>query len=177
MQWDQFLARVDEATSAVDQGAYLQTGIERLDGLAPLRSDPQTLEMSDLKPIHLGEGAATLVQRAGDEAGAPTPYPFATLTPQTPLGLYFEVYRLAFGEDDQTRYTIAYQVVSDPDSRRLEQTLAQSTHTGSTRKSEEFIALDLSDIGAARDIEIVVRVTDEVTGQTVERSIPFRVAR
>jgi len=56
-------------------------------------------------------------------------------------------------------------------------TSAQSPYTGASRKAEEFIALDLSEIGSARAIEIVVRVTDETTGQTVERAIPFTLVR
>ena len=43
--------------------------------------------------------------------------------------------------------------------------------------SPHFIALDLSEIGSARAIEIVVRVTDDTTGQTVERAVPFTLAR
>ena len=173
IQWDQFLVKIDEATSAVDQGVYLQTGLKRLDGLAPLRSNPQTLELSDLKPIHLDANTATLVLDEGDEAEALTPYPFAALTPQTPLGLYFEVYHLAFGEDDQTRYTIEYEVVRDPETRHITQTSAQSSYTGSSRTLEEYITLDLSEVGAARRLGIVVRVTDEVTGRTVERTVAF----
>lgn len=177
VQWDQFLVKIDEATGEVGPGVYLQTGTKRLDGLTPLRSDPQVLEMSDLKPIHLDENTALLMQDPEAEDAAQTPYPFATLTPETPLGLYFEIYHLAFGDDDQTHYTIEYELVRDPDGRRVKLMSAQSPYTGASRKAEEFIALDLSEIGSARAIEIVVRVTDDTTGQTVERAVPFTLAR
>ena len=177
MQWDQYFVRVDEATSEVDQGVYLQTGVERRAGLMPLRNDPQVLEMSDLKPIHLDAEAATLVQRAGDAEEAPTPYPFAAISSETPLALYFEIYHLAFGDDDQTHYTIEYEVISNPDSRRLKQTSARTSYSGASRKAEEFIALDLSDLGSARRHEIIVRIIDEVTNQTVERKVSFGQTR
>ena len=177
IQWDQFLVKIDEASGEVNKGLYLQTGVERLDGLSPLRSDPSVLEMSDLKPINLDENAATLVRQADEAGEAQTPYPFATLTPETPLGLYFEVYHLTFGDDDRAHYIVEYEIVGDPTGRRVQLTSAQTPYSGGSRKAEEFIALDLSEIGSARAIEIVVRVTDETTGQTVERAIPFTLAR
>ena len=177
VQWDQFLARIDEASGDVSQGTYLRTGVERLDGLRPLRSDPLALEMSDLKPINLDEDAATLIQQADEAGEAMTPYPFASLTPATPLGLYFEVYHLTFGDDDRVHYTVEYEVVGAPAGRRVTLTSAQSPYDGPSRKAEEFLALDLSEIGSVRAIEIVVRVTDDTTGQTVERTIPFTLAR
>ncbi len=68
-------------------------------------------------------------------------------------------------------------MVLDPDTRGIKQSSAQTSYTGSTRKAEEFIALDLSDVGRGRRLDIVVRVTDEVTGQTMERKAGFGIVR
>ncbi len=117
---------------------------------------------------------------------AATLYPFDTLEKQTPLLLYFEVYHLAFGPDDQTQYTVAYEVRRKKGRGGLlrflggpeeEGTAAQTDYTGVSRTAKEAILLDFTDWEGRGALEITVRVTDRVTGRQVERAIPMKLVK
>ncbi|MDX1548338.1 MAG: hypothetical protein R3247_15170, partial [Rhodothermales bacterium] len=172
-QWDQYTLAGGTAAADADAGAYLRTGVHRVERLAPLRANPAVLEMSDLKPVALGDDFVLYDAGGPGEEGAPVPYPRTTLTPETPLGLYFEIYHLAFGPDDQTHYTVAYDVVR-PGGRT---TSARSTYAGTERTARELIGIDLREYDRPGPLEIIVRVTDDTTGQTMERAVAFDLAR
>ena len=175
MQWDQQWTRADEEQpDALVPGARLKLKVQRLDTLQALRSQGRTLEMSDLKPLlHAEEGPAE----------PDSPYPFAYLTPATPLALYFELYHLTYGTDDQTQYTIEYEVVHRkkggllrlPGRRDDQRTGAKTTYFGVSRTAREYIALDLSVWQGRGSIDITIRATDETTGAQVARTITFEM--
>ena len=48
-----------------------------------------------------------------------------------------------------------------------------TSYTGTSRKTHEYIALDLSEWAGEGELEIHVQVQDETTGQQVERSVFF----
>ena len=63
----------------------------------------------------------------------------------------------------------------------LQVTTTQTTYTGSSRQTEEYIFLDQSQwsmdgSGDPDRLEIVVRVTDQNTGQETQRSVRFTTA-
>ena len=104
------------------------------------------------------------------------------MTPDVRLGLQFEVYHLTFGADDRTRYTIAYELEREEDvafrSRRRQAPeskiiTASSEYRGDTTREEQVIVLDLSDWDVPGRLRILVRVTDENTGQQVARTLDF----
>ena len=162
MQWDQRWAYLEDDGN-VSVGATLKMGTHSLDSLAALQADPFTLEMSDIKPLSMPPEATF------EEAAV---YPFAALTPTTPVALYFEVYHLTFGEDDAVHYSLEYRVESVKNQNRNPLAVV-SSHSGVLRTAKEYISLDLSTWDRSEPINITVRVTDEVTGQSVERSIRF----
>ena len=175
LQWDaRWAYREGEG---IRPGRQLKIGSYRVDTLEALRSDPGRLEMSDLKPLRVAEGAPL-------EAALTRPYPHAAITPETPLALYFEVYHLNFGADDQTRYTVAYEVARQEQRGGIrgllggtaeKRTSAETAYAGESRTARETIFLDLGTWERAGEIEVTVRVTDETSGQTVERSLAFEV--
>jgi hypothetical protein len=136
--------------------------------------------MSDVKVLTLPDTSARSLARPTERA---TPYPFRTLTGDTPLLLSFEVYHLSYGADDRTRYTVAYE--AEGETKRgwtkifrgtdTQRTSTEMTMAGTDRRTEETILLDLSEIerDEPQDVRVTVRVTDEVTGTSVSRDVEF----
>ncbi|MFO7314105.1 hypothetical protein [Rhodothermus marinus] len=172
LQWDQYtLAQREGKWQA---GEHLKTSVARFDSLQALRADPAVLEMSDLLPLWYDPSASdTLPGR---------PYPFTRLSPDVPLALYFEVYHLTFGPDDRTRYEVAYEVRRREGGGLLRrdrevQTRSSTVYEGTSRTAREYVVLDLRAWERAKELEVVVRVRDLVSGQEVSRSIRFEVVR
>ena len=177
LQWDAYWASLsgDEAQT-VQPGVRLKIGSYRVDTLQALSNDPQILEMSDLKPLLMTEEVASME--------AAPPYPHAALTPETRLALYFEVYHLNFGPDDRTRYSVEYEVARRKNRAEgakprpgEEQTLVSTEYRGTSRIAREHVLLDLSAWGGSGALTVTVRVTDVVTGQQIERSLPFQLIK
>ena len=166
LQWDVYIAEITEAQK-VRVGPRIKVGTFAEDTLQVLQSDPEVLEMSDLVPWLVGavpENPDSLVW-----------YPFQAISPETRLGLYFEVYHLAFGEDDRTHYRVEYEIIHLEDQKRIAHIAAHTPYEGTSRKSKEYMELDLSHIQQRGPVRIRVTVTDEVTGQQVSRSIDFNL--
>ena len=173
LQWDQQWTRTNEENpGALLPGATLKVRTHRVDSMQALHSRGHRLEMSDLKPLHLASDLA--VENA-------SPYPYALLTPETPLALYFELYHLTFGSDDQTHYTVEYSVTLKKKRgllprrtpREAERVGAKSSYTGDSRIAREYIVLDLSTWQQKGEIELTLRATDETTGDEIGRTITF----
>jgi hypothetical protein len=172
LQWDQYL--VDSKNDEV--GPKVKVASTQQDSMKPLIRDESVLEMSDLKPMVVPEGQTSLESAQ--------PYPYEDVFPSTPLALYFEVYHLPFNANDRTEYTVEYELQGNKKRGALvefvlgddeEQTTVSTTRQGSSRTAEEYILLDLSNWEGDSDLTVTVRVTDETTGQEVERDIDFRL--
>ncbi len=176
LQWDQ--SGVTKSGGRMQMGKHLRRTTARADSLMPLRASG-TVEMSDLHVL-----VAPTNEPAAEAFGADgVPYPFDRLAPTTPVRLAFEVYHLTFGADDRTRYEIAYEVEqkvrrgwtrffrSDDATR----TATAAVYRGTSRRTDELIELDLTEFAADRpqDLRITVRVTDEISNRSVERSVDF----
>lgn len=180
LQWLQFDADVS-ASGRVNLGEVRREAVVWSDSLRPLRADGRELEMSDVQVRMLDTPDAAPAQWME----ASKPYPFRTISASAPLLLYFELYHLTFGSNDRTRYNIAYVVESKTQhgwtrlfrDRQTEQVSMSATHSGTSRRTEELITLDLSSIAGeqARAVRVTVRVTDEVAQTQVERSVNFMI--
>ena len=180
MQWTQYqLLRAADSTVA-GPGPKRRIALARADSLRPLRTERQGLDMSDLKVLSLPDTALAAV---ADPKAQATPYPFRTLTPETPLLLSFEVYHLTYGPDDRTDYRVSYAVKGEtrqgwtrllraPDTQ---QTRTSMNRSGTARRTDEMILLDLSERAGEKttDVRVTVRVTDEQTGATASRTLDF----
>ena len=170
MQWDQYAM----GASRTQRGPQLRVATARLDSLSALNADPAQLEMSDLLPM-------TALADVSPIDFVPTPYPFRILTRELQLALSFEVYHLAFGPDDQTEYTVTFDVKRDAQRggflslRRGEAqgTSASFSATGSSRTAERMILIDLAAWEGSGELNITVTVKDEVSGQSTSREILF----
>lgn len=180
MQWTQHQLLRSPDSSIGGPGPKRRFTLARADSLRPLRTEEQGLEMSDLKVLSLRDSVLATTANPTERA---TPYPFRRLTPDTPLLLSFEVYHLTYGPNDRTDYSISYEVegqtqrgwtrlLRGQDTQRIRTTM---TREGTSRRSDEQILLDLSEIerDAPQTVRITVRVTDEQTGTTVSRSLDF----
>jgi hypothetical protein len=175
MQWAHYAMKEGAASGL---GRKRHHAVARADSVRPLRSDG-TLAMSDLV-VRTGDATAALT----GAANAPL-YPFSTITPQTPLLLSGEVYNLAAGGDGRTRYTLAYTVAERwregwrplGGEGPASETGTSTTAEGTSRRTDETIQLDLSavDPNETSEVRVTVRVTDEVAGASVERSVVFEV--
>lgn len=170
LQWDQYWT--ETINQQLQPGAHLKIGTVHLDSLEALHGNGLQLEMSDLKPLRLGPsgGLETAV-----------PFPQQTLSSQTPLALYLELYHLTFGENDQTRYTLEYEIEQADKSGRLfkkknqfEGAAVRTSFTGDSRTAKEYMVLDLS--AWKGDIRVIVRATDETTGHQLARTLTFHLA-
>jgi len=179
LQWEQYTADVDG--SRIQLGDQLRIATRRVDTLAALNAAPDRLEMSDLKPL-LSNDAYEATASVDDAS----PYPFSRIGAEASLLLYFELYHLGFNSDDRTRYTVEYDVMRRTERGRLtrlfrgdkeERTTASTTYEGDRRTAKEQILIDLSDWENQNPgmLTVTVRVTDEVTGQQMERDIDFEI--
>ncbi len=165
VQWEQRWAKYED-DSSISAGATLKIGTRTLDSLRALHADPSRLEMSDIKSLMVPVGGPL------DDALF---YPYEDLSHQPPAALYFEVYHLTYGEDDMARYSLEYRVESADDPSRAPITVG-SSHSAPTRTAREHVSLDLSSWDVSGPLVITVRVTDEVSGQSIERAIRFNFA-
>ncbi len=178
IQWDQYLVLpTPDSVGSPVKGPPVKIGVFRLDSLETLSADPARLEMSDLVPHFVTDPADLLASRG---ARGMAPYPFAEITPESPLALVFEVYHLTLGRDDRTHYTVEYEILRSRDrgllrSDTTERTAVSTRYTGADRVSREYILVDVSDWNDVGEILLTVRVRDETSGQSVERSLPFTV--
>ena len=178
LQWDTYMSVGTEERPGF---SYVKTGTHQADSLQALNA-AGTLELSDPVPLYaagLEPGAAV----RKDGAFLVKPYLPQTITPQTPLALYFEVYHLAFGPDDQTHFRVEYEIARREGGglarylglRQDEKTAVSTAYTGSSRTAKEHIVLDLSEWSGTGPLALTMRVTDETTGQRVERTLEFEL--
>jgi hypothetical protein len=186
MQWDEMRVR-DTASGGTSRGTLLRRATVRADTLSPITADPESLAVSDVVPVVLPDGEGGVPRLS--EASGPPGVPIASRTVEAgrPLGLYFEVYHLGFDESDRTRYTIEYTAYRKTDRGALERlfrdakevkTSARFTYGGSSRRTQEILQVGFDrwpDEAGGGTLLLRVEVTDEVTGQEVERSVSFRV--
>ncbi|MFB6274369.1 MAG: hypothetical protein ABEL51_15915 [Salinibacter sp.] len=112
-------------------------------------------------------------------------YPFSTLDSEGQISIYFELYNLALGENDRSKYTVEYEVVRPEEDGGVffglfggdgrTRTRTTVTHQGDRSRTEEFIQIDFDeqeDVGKGQ-LSVNVRVTDKITGRTSHRSISF----
>lgn len=176
LQWNHYPLRTRGRQATA--GAQRHMAVARADSLAPLRpSGP--LAMSDLQVLTPPDTTASVPTQIAQAV----PYPFSTIRADTPLLLGFELYHLAVADNDQTRYTVRYEVqgrgrrswMQPFRSRTVNWTSTATTASGTRSRTEEKILLDLSRLSsrAAQDVRVTVRVTDEVTGATAARSVAF----
>ena len=180
MQWTQYRLWQNEDGSVAGMGPKKRYTAGRVDSLGPLRAAGPAPEMSDLKVQTLPDTSAATLANLTDEA---VPYPFRRIGPDTPLLLSFEVYHLSYGADDQTRYTLSYEVEGETQrgwtrlfrGQDTQRTTTEMTRRGTQRRTEEQILIDLSRIEReeVQDVRVTVRVTDEVTGASVTRAADF----
>lgn len=183
LQWTQYrlISHTDGSTPQL--GPKRRFALVKADSMRPLRAKGTRLEMSDLKVLSATDSA---VASGSNPAEAARPYPFRYLHPDHPLALSFEIYHLSVGSDDRTRYTVNYEVKGA--TRRgwtklfrgqdEQRTSTSMTQTGTSRRSEEMIILDLSQIKSdeSQDLRVTVTVTDEQTDASVTRSLDFVMA-
>ena len=120
--------------------------------------------MSDLQPF---------------DAVRNVPYVRPDVVPGTPLSVYFETY--GFGREvEVSQVYVEYEVVR----RRLGSLLRRTREvptSGDVRlnvrgeTTEQFVILETSDWAGADEVEVLVRVRDERTGATAERTRTFAV--
>ena len=176
LQWDQHRALASE-TGGLQVGPQVKIATYHADSLRALNADEGVLEISDLKPVFVDD-LAVLYDGAPGE-----PYPHPQIWPELPLGLYFEVYHLTFDDDDQTHYTITYEIAGIGARGLLrflgrgdqERTAVETPYTGQSRTAREYVVLDLSEWEGVGVLEVRLHVADDVTGRRVARSLLFEL--
>lgn len=181
LQFDQYEVGGTVTSQEVRRGEQVGRSVVRLDSLEALEAEG--LRMSDLLPGISPEPDDLTPVESGPQGMALSPYPFGTIDASLELILYFEVYGLAYGPDDRTRMQVAYEVERSEEGGVFELFRDEEEHTrmqtereGPSRKMQEYIRLDLGDLEEADEVRISVQATDQVRGQSVERSLTFDVA-
>jgi len=177
-QWDH-----PPRSTATHAGQKRRSAIVKWDSLAALNKNSGTLEMSDPLPLLLSD-ESEIVQARSDTARPGRPYPLDRVQRGMPVALYFEVCHLGIGSNDRTRYTVEYEVYRETErggpARLFEgdqeqRTATEATYESRDRTAREYVLLDLKKVplGRSGETTVTVRVTDEVTGQQVERAVGF----
>ena len=176
LQWSQF-GTTTSGTGDVQLGSRLRYASQRADSLRALRAHGSELEMSDLRLMMTSGPSAPIAEAVS--------FPFDTITHDTPLLVYFEVYHLMFDNDDLAQYTVAYEVEGRTPSgwTRLfrddatQQTSTEAEYSSTSRRSQEYIYLDLTQMKQSRtqDVRVTVRVTDTVSGASRTRTADLRL--
>ena len=163
------------------QGPMVHYTTRQLGPRPALPTDTTTGTMSDLRLLSVPERGAVLPET--DAEIRRRVIPFRRVATDRRIALNFEIYRLAFGPADRTRYTVEYSASYERDKGGLaglfgatesSQTSTSSTYEGSRRRTQEFILLGLDNLGEIAEptpVTVTVRVTDEVTEQTHERTL------
>jgi len=176
LQWDQYEV-IKRSEKGLQIGRLLRRHTRRLDTLKALSAHPDQLEMSDLVVRTVTDGQRARIT----DLESTVPYPFQSIRATTPLALSFEIYHLSYGERDRTRYTVDYEIRRRTEQGALgrlfgtdkeKETVTSTTYEGSSRRSSEFIIIDLADLEVddRSTVSVKVRVTDETSGQSVERT-------
>lgn len=159
LQWEHAWTQVNSLGNRMPS-TKLGTFVQTLDSIPPLNAGGQVLEMSDLLLTQL------------DAQGDPdtrSPMVATHWRPSDPLGLYFEVYFLRFNDEEQTDYTVTYEIQNVDGSG--DPTISASTSLSSeSTTAKERIVLDLSAWQESRPVAITVRITDNTSGAMIERS-------
>lgn len=176
LQWDHTLA-LRRSGSRIQRGPLAGRAVQRVDSIKALPSDGSSLVMSDLMPGRLPAGEAPRKENI-------EPYPFSSLGEDAQITLYFELYNLALGDGEKTKYTVEYSVTQaeedggiiglfEDDDRTETQT--RFTYQGQSPRTEEFVKLDLEkwDDTEGQPLTIAVRVRDEISGKQAKRTIRF----
>lgn len=174
MQWSQFAVdSTDPAKATVRE--RLRFATLRADSLRPISASENELAMSDLR---------VMVSPSGTVSDAVS-FPFSTIGPDTPLILYFELYHLTYDTDDRTRYKVAYEVEGRTQrgwtrvfrNDEIRRTSTEAEYTSNSRRTQEYIYLDLSKLRDknTQDVRVTVRVTDTVMNTTKSRTTSFEL--
>ena len=179
LQWNgHLLGDVPDPDALTMESAGPLTSLtrHRIDSLRTLDASGTTLEMSDLKPLRFDDPTA-------DPSTAP-PYPYAMLGPDTPVAIYFELYHLTVPDGENARYTVAYELVRREGRGLFARTFTEdipdrsvttlSQESGQPR-TDELILIEWQDAWEGGTVELTVRVTDEATGATAERTLAFDI--
>ncbi len=106
--------------------------------------------------------------------------PFTRFSTRHPVFVYFEIYNLTFDADDRTHYEVAYTLTPTEPRRgflgrarndRPVLSLA-SDHAGTEAAPREAAEIDVSRVDPGRYV-LTVRVTNNLTGDAVERALPL----
>jgi GWxTD domain-containing protein len=177
VQWD--LYPDSGGVSREKETGLVKSQVARIDSLRALRAVSSQLEMSDLRLMSVPPAARKKKISPLQEA---VPYPYDTATTETPLFLYFELYHLGQTNQGQTRYTVTYEARRRTrkgffgrlfgSDTRTEVTSATAEYSGQKRRTEEYLQLGLeADPERPQSTRITVQVTDNVTGNAIERTL------
>lgn len=182
VQWNLYgLSKTEAGSPRI--GSTRSQHTETWTGIRPLSGGPDDLAMSDIRLLVLPDdrsGRTSILERA-------IPYPFQQARASRPLVLTFEVYNLEQGTNERTRYTVSYETRRQVETRRFlglfgsdeeETTAATSTYRGRNTRTQESILLDTEGLGQdpPKPVTITVRVTDEISGEEVERDVTIDLA-
>ncbi len=158
LQWEYAWTQLDTQEKLLPS-VKLGFHVQRIHSIHPLNAAGSSPEMSDILLSNI------------NEEGIPeknSPVVTTHWDPNQPLGVYFEVYFLNFNDEDQTDYTVTYEIEST-DGIMSPKTSASTTHSSPSSTVQEHIVLDLSKWQEA-PVAITIRITDNVSGKILERS-------
>lgn len=183
LQWDHYLAAEGNAQGDSTTWNHAGRAVHWIDSLYTLSSDPGQLVLSDLVPLK-ADSLHRVDQIRSDTSFQVAPYTPDTLGTDTKLAFYVEAYHLTFDANDQTRYTVDYEVKRRTPRTGLARlvrsdeetiTTASTSYSGTRRTAREYVLLDPSEWNATGTLQVTVRITDEVSGQQAKRSLAFEL--
>jgi GWxTD domain-containing protein len=181
LQWKQYDVQETRGGDVIAGTIIGETRV-MIDSIRTLPNDPSRLLMSDLRLIRVIDGEP-MVPTSDEQARRRT---IATqhLTPGETVLINYDVYNLRFSDDDQTRYSVDLQLQRTADrggirgwfgGQEESATATRSEYRGTTTRSDEYLTIDVPEVDRRTTVQVRVKVTDEVTGDTMQRTLDFIV--
>jgi GWxTD domain-containing protein len=175
LQWD--LLVIDHGG---ELGPVIKYATKHYDDVAPLEAGEGRFEVSDIRPVLV----RSPIGDPADEAPHIV-YPYSAIAPDIPVAAELEIYNLSADSEGRYRYTIDYSIERKGGrgllglgrgERRDTDGAVSAQFESLTSTDTALLMIDLARFDARGTIEVVILVTDDESGESIERRIEFNTS-
>jgi GWxTD domain-containing protein len=161
-------------------------------GLPVRNFENKELAISDIRLLWPDDAVKITPSSMRSDLRQTRPYPFLSVERNKPLNLYFEIYNLHYGDNNQTSYSITYSIKQKGSAKQNRITkmfksikgvfagkdkseiTVQHELRGSNSDSHETIQLNIEKLPPG-DAEITITIFDKLSGKSASVSRPVKI--